>query len=111
MLSRANRSGLIWGVLLGLLGLVFLLNNFHLVPASFWQWWPLPVVGAGLLLVGRGAARRQGTSLVAGTVLACLGVFWLLDNLGRVDERLFVPVLLIALGLGLLLRSLLSPRS
>ena len=111
MMSRANRGALVWGVLLVLLGLVFLLNSFHLVPASLWQWWPLPVVGAGLLLAGRGAARRQGAGLVAGTVLTCLGVFWLLDNLGRVDERLFVPVLLIALGLGLLLRTLLSARS
>jgi hypothetical protein len=111
MMSRANRGALLWGVLLVLLGLVFLLNNFHLVPVGLWQWWPLPVLGAGLLLLGRGAARRQGASLVAGMVLAALGVFWLLDNLGRVDERLFVPVLLIALGVGLLLRSLFSARA
>jgi hypothetical protein len=111
MLSRANRGALLWGVLLVLLGLVFLLNNFHLVPQSLWQWWPLPVVGAGLLLVGRGAARRQGAGLVAGTVLTCLGAFWLLANLGRADERLFIPVLLIALGVGLLLRNLFPARA
>jgi hypothetical protein len=46
--------------------------------------------------------------LIAGTVLASLGGFWLLDNLGRMDERLFIPILLIALGIGLLFRSLLT---
>ena len=111
MMSRANRGALLWGVVLVLLGLVFLLNNFHLVPLGLWQWWPLPVLGAGLLVLGRGVAERQGAGLVAGTVLSSLAVFWLLDNLGRVDERLFAPVLLIALGVGLLLRSLLAARA
>ena len=32
------------------------------------------------------------------------------DFYGRMDDRLFVPVLLIALGLGLLLRTLLAPN-
>ncbi len=109
-MPRANRGALLWGVVLVLLGLVFLLNNFHLVPLGLWQWWPLPVLGAGLLLLGRAVAERQGAGLVAGTVLSSLAVFWLLDNLGRVDERLFAPVLLIALGVGLLLRSLLAAR-
>jgi hypothetical protein len=111
MMSRANRSALLWGVVLVLVGLAFLLNNFHVVPASLWQWWPLPVLGAGLVILGRAAAARQGSGLVAGTVLSALGGFWLLDSLGRVDERLFVPVLLMALGLGLLLRSWLATNA
>jgi hypothetical protein len=110
-MSRANRGALLGGVVLVLLGLIFLLNNFHLVPLGVWQWWPLLVLGAGLLVLGRGVAERQGAGLAAGTVLASVGVFWLLDNLGRIDERLFVPILLIALGVGLLLRSLLSARA
>ena len=109
-MSRSNRGALFWGVLLVLLGLVFLLNNFHLVPANLVQWWPLFVLGAGILMFGRGLVERQGGSLVAGTVLASLGGFWLLDNLGRMDERLFVPILLIALGMGLLFRSLQAAR-
>ena len=109
-MSRANRSTLFWGVLLILLGLVFLLNNFNMVPASLVHWWPVLILGAGILLFGRGLAERQGGGLVAGTVLAALGGFWLLDSLGRMDQRLFVPVLLIALGVGLLLRSLLAGR-
>ena len=108
-MSRANRSALFWGTLMVLLGLVFLLNNFHLAPANLLQWWPVLVLGAGLLLFGRGLVGRQGGGLVAGTVLAALGGFWLLDSLGRMDERLFAPILLIALGMGLLFRSVLAP--
>jgi hypothetical protein len=109
-MSRANRGGLFWGALLILLGLVFLLNNFNLVPANLIRWWPVLVLGAGIWLFGRGLAQRHGGGLVAGTVLAALGGFWLFANLGRADERLFVPILLIALGVGLLLRSLLAER-
>jgi hypothetical protein len=115
-MSRANRGSLFWGALLLLLGLVFLLNNFNLAPANLIQWWPVFVVGAGIWLFGqglveRGAGRFGNGQIVAGTVLAALGGFWLLDNLGRADERLFVPILLIALGVGLLFRSLLAGRS
>ena len=109
-MSRANRGTLILGGLLIVLGLIFLLNNFNLVPANYLQWWPVVILAAGLWLFGRGALRRDGTSLVAGTVVATLGGFWLLDSLGRVDERLFVPILVIALGAGLLLRSLFAAR-
>jgi Domain of unknown function (DUF5668) len=107
-MSRANRGVLFWGTLLVLLGLVFLLNNFHLAPANLLQWWPVLVLGAGVLMLGRGLVERHGGALIAGTVLATLGGFWLVDNLGRMDERLFVPILLIALGVGLLFRSLLA---
>jgi hypothetical protein len=110
-MSRASRGTLLAGALFVLLGLVLLLNNFQMVPANLLAWWPVLVLGAGIWLLGRGVAERHGAELVAGTLLAALGGFWLLDNLGRMDERLFVPILLIALGLGLLLRSLLArPR-
>jgi len=107
-MSRASRGTLFWGALLTLLGLIFLLNNFNVVPANLWQWWPGFVLGAGALVLARGFVQRRGSGLVAGTVLVALGGFWLLDNLGRMDERLFMPILLMALGMGLVLRSLLA---
>jgi hypothetical protein len=106
-MSRANRTALFWGTLLVLLGLIFLLNNFNLVPASLVQWWPVLVLAAGLLLFGSGLAERQGGALITGTLLVSLSGFWLLNNLGLVEDRLFMPILLIALGAGLLLRNLL----
>ena len=110
-MPRANRTSLFWGAVLILLGVVFLLNNFHLMPANLVQWWPALVIGGGVWLLARGLVARRGAGLIAGTVLAILGGFWLLDSLGRMDERLFVPVLLIALGAGLLMRNLLYVAS
>lgn len=103
-MSTSNRSAVLWGVLLIVLGLGFLLNNFNLVPESIFSLWPLVVIGAGLWLVGE-AARRRGRGLAGGFVVLALGVFWLLENYGRVSGRMFLPVLLIALGAGLLLRN------
>ena len=110
-MSRANRGTLLVGGLLVLAGTLILLNNLHLVPANYLPWWPVLVLVPGLGLLGRGLVRRDGAALVAGTLVTALGGFWLADSLGQVDERLFVPVVVIALGVGLLLRSLLSART
>jgi hypothetical protein len=100
-----NRGGLFWAILLIVLGTVFLLNNFNLVPGAVIDWWPVLVIGAGLWLLGQAATRRGGGGLVGGMVLLALGGYWLALNFGVVDDRLFLPVLLIALGVGLLLRA------
>jgi cell wall-active antibiotic response 4TMS protein YvqF len=104
-MSSARRSGLFWGVLLIVLGLGFLLHNFSLVPEGIFSLWPLIVMAAGLWILGE-AARRGGRGLVGGVVVLALGVFWLLENYGRVSGQMFLPVLLIALGVGLLLQGL-----
>ena len=109
-MSAPTRSGLVWGTLLIILGLVFQLNNFNLIPRGIFDWWPLMVVGAGIWLLGQSATRRRGGGLVGGVVVLALGVFWLLQNFGRVDERAFLPVLLIAVGVGLLLRAVYPDR-
>ncbi len=101
-----NRPALFWGVLLIVLGIAFLLNNFNLVPPSLFRLWPLVVIGAGTWMLGRAVQRRRGQGLVGGMVVLALGAFWLLENFGRVDDRMFLPVLLIAIGAGLLLRRL-----
>jgi Domain of unknown function (DUF5668) len=109
-MSRANRGGLFWGALLTLLGLIFLLNNFNLMPAHLIEWWPILVLLGGVWLFSQGLAQRRGGELIGGTVLLATGGFWLLVNFGWMDQRLFGPVLLIALGLGILVRSLLQRR-
>jgi hypothetical protein len=98
-----------WGTVLIVLGLGFLIRN--IVPAStaLLDLWPVLVIGAGLWLLGGAAGRGVGGGLVAGVLVLALGGFWLLENFGKVDDRLFLPVLLIALGVGLLLRNL-DPR-
>ena len=109
-MSRPNRMALFWGCLLFVLGIGFLLNNFRLVPPGLFALWPLLVMGLGVWMVGRAAGRRGGRGLVGGVLLLFAGAFWLLENFGRADDRMFLPVLLIALGSGLLLRNLYQRR-
>ena len=99
-----------WGVLLIVLGLGFLLHNFNLVPEDLFSLWPLIAIGAGVWIFGE-AVRRRGRGLVGGVVVLASGAFWLLENYGRVRGPMFLPVLLIALGAGLLLRNLLWSRA
>src|SRR5262245_2780110 len=103
---NSNRSSVFWGVLLIVLGLGFLLHNFNLVSQGVFNLWPLLVIGAGLWLFGETLARGRAGGLVGASIVLGLGVFWLLENFGKVDDRMFPPILLISIGAGLLLRSL-----
>ncbi|MCC6190000.1 MAG: hypothetical protein IT318_13275 [Anaerolineales bacterium] len=105
-MPAANRNALFWGTVLILLGLAFLLNNFNVIPGQFIAWWPLLVMGTGLWLVAQTLPRRRGGGLVGGILLLALGGYWLARNFGWAGDGLFLPVVLIALGTGLLLRTL-----
>ena len=105
-MSTTNRSTLGWGLLLIVVGLLFLLNNLQVLPAGLVQWWPALVLLAGVWLLGQAMARRQGGRLVGGVVVVALGAYWLMGSLVGVDDRILVPALMIALGVGLLGRSL-----
>lgn len=107
-MSNSNRSGVFWGVLLIVLGLGFLLHNFNLVSPGVFNLWPLLVMGAGLWMFGETLARRRGGGLVGASIVLGLGMFWLLENFDKVDDRMFLPILFISIGVGLLLRSLYS---
>ncbi len=106
-MTTRNRAPLFWGLLLVGLGLLFLLGNQPLLASGLFAWWPVLVLMAGLWLLSRGVWWRQGGGLLGGALVLGLGTFWLLFNLGLVGDNLFLPIFLLALGLGLLLRALL----
>lgn len=106
-MNESRRGALIGGIVLIVLGALFLLDNLSLIPGGITDWWPILVVGAGLWLLAQAIRRRRSGGLVGGTLLVGLGGYLLANNLGLVGEGLFLPVLLIALGAGLLLRVLL----
>lgn len=106
---RAQGHGTPWflGSLMVAFGVVFLLDNLGLVEARnvFRNLWPALVIAWGIakVLMGRGAERLYGALAVG------FGGLWLADRLLGWDINvvgLFWPVLLIALGLGMLV----SPR-
>ncbi len=104
-MTLTNRAGLLGGIALILLGLTFLLNNFGLVPDSLANLWPLFVIGGGIWLLARAARRRRGGGIVGGVLVLALGVFWLLNNYRVISDQYFMPIVVIALGLGLLVRA------
>jgi uncharacterized membrane protein len=85
-------------------------RNFMPTSTAVLDLWPVLVIGAGVWLIGGAAVRRQGGGLVAGILVLALGAFWLLENFGKANDQLFLPILLIALGVGLLLRNLYLSR-
>ena len=108
---RDPLSAAIWAVILVWAGLVLLADNLDLFTAFEWfDAWGLILTGAGLLVLLGAALRllvpayRQpvGGSLILGAILLGLG----LGNLVRAS--IAWPLILIALGVGLLLRGLLG---
>ncbi len=128
MRSRQDSGGLVWGVVLLVVGVVFLLNNFGYLPVGLWdQWWPLLLIAVGVVLLLRrstssgleipsgstlqgpqpssaplparpGGRRRSHTG---GIILIGLGLAFLLR--GELGDRAFPALVLIVVGLAVLL--------
>lgn len=95
-----NRSSIVGGVVLIVLGGMFLLNNFGVLPGGLFALWPLAVLAGGGWQVWQALTRKRGRGLTVGVFFVALGGFWLAENFRLVDNRLFGPVVLIALGAG-----------
>jgi hypothetical protein len=103
-------SRIVGGVLLLLVGTVFILQNAGLVHAGrLSDWWPMLLVWLGLT---RLLAPRRGHHFAGGLVLFVLGVGLQLDRLGFIwlHMRDLWPVLLVLAGLALISESLFHPR-
>ena len=103
-------SRLIGGTLLLILGVLFALQNFGMVRAGrLGDYWPLLLVWVGLT---RMLASRRGNHFASGAVILLLGIFFQLDRLDVifVPMRQFWPVLLIAIGFGMIADSFVGRR-
>ena len=97
------RGGMIWGAILLLVGVAFLLDNLGIFPVDrVFRLWPLLLVAAGVANLMRREHR------VWGVALTIIGVVFLLDNLGFAHYRWgqLWPVALIAVGALVLWNSL-----
>ena len=101
-------SRLVGGVLLLVLGAIFVLQNLGYVRAGrLADYWPLILVWVGLTRM----LSRQGT-VASGFVIFALGIFFQLDRLDviLVPMRLFWPALLIVIGFGLIADAVIGRR-
>ncbi|MBZ5580708.1 MAG: cell wall-active antibiotics response protein [Acidobacteriia bacterium] len=92
-------------LILIVVGAIFLLTNLHVFPPD-WNWgtlWPVILIVLGLYKMVDGGGRR--TSTRGGAILLAIGAVFLLDNFGILPVPVWElwPLLLIALGFGLLL--------
>jgi hypothetical protein len=100
-----QRSGIVFGAFIIVVGLFALLDNLHLFDAHRVQpYWPLIFVALGALKL---AQARRGGHLIAGGLLVALGAGMTLQNLGLVhfEWRQLWPIVLILLGLNVISRS------
>lgn len=107
---RFKRVQLFWGLLLLGAGAFLLLVNLDLIPQGVADLWPVPVILLGIWLIVVAAGRPRGRGLTAGIVVSAVGVFWLAESLKWIAEDLFLPVLLMSIGLGIVLRGLFFRR-
>lgn len=101
--NRSYGLGLFWGVLLTLLGLIFLLDNMGVISAAhLWRFWPVLLIIAGVFNVVAPERRTWGIILLIG------GAFLQLNQLGlaHFSWAAFWPIILIAVGLMVMWNSL-----
>ena len=113
MSIESNRNGssrIVGGILLVLVGTVFVLQNAGLAQAGrLSDWWPMLLVWLGL---SRMLAPRRGHHFASGLVFLVMGIGLQLDRLGFIWLRLrdLWPVLLVLAGLALISESFIHPR-
>lgn len=103
-MSNSNRSALFFGLALIVVGVLFLLNNVGLIPLEVARLWPVLVIAAGVWVFGSALGRRRGGGLMGGVILLTAGVMLLLQNYEYVPDSALGPAMIIAAGVGLLLR-------
>jgi hypothetical protein len=98
---RSNH-GLIPGAIIIGIGVLFLLDNFHIVYVrDWWRFWPVALIAVGLVKL---VDSTYGGGRVVGGILLGTGAIFLGNNLGFYDVtiRELWPLFLIGIGLSML---------
>ena len=104
---RSYAGGLIWGALLILVGLAFLLDHLGMINIDhLWRFWPILLIAAGISNVLSPERRFWGIMLIAAGTLLQLNQLGI-AHFGWAD---FWPIVLIAAGLMVMWSSLRSRK-
>ncbi len=98
-------GGLLVGTILAGVGVLLLLDNLGIrVFDQIWDWWPAILIAVG---VARITTALSWGGRVWGSIVLFIGAVFLLNNLGYIHGNVwnfFWPVILIAVGIGMLAR-------
>jgi predicted membrane protein len=93
--NRSYGGGLLWGVLITLVGVALLLDHMGIINVDhFWRFWPLILVVAGIANLSCRESRLWGIILVLGGVLLQLNQL----GLASFSWAVIWPIALIAVG-------------
>ncbi len=99
-------SGMLTGVLLIIVGLVWVLINYDVLDMSVWNLWPIAIIFLGILIIIK---ERSFTNPVP-LIMIVMGIAFLLANLEIIEEWSWYeavslwPVALIIIGVSILLK-------
>ena len=102
--------GLIPGIIVIGIGILFLLDNFHVVYVrDWWRYWPVALIAVGLVKL---VDSNYGSGRVVGGIMMGAGAILLGDNLGLIDVTLdqLWPLILIGIGLAMLGQRIWGPQ-
>lgn len=102
--------GLIPGAIVIGIGILFLLDNFHIIYLrDWWRYWPVALIAIGLVKL---VDSNFGSGRVVGGVMLAAGAILLGDNLGLIDVTIdqLWPLILIGIGIVMLGQRIWGPQ-
>jgi hypothetical protein len=94
-----NNNKTFWGIVLIIVGVVFLLDRLNLVSGIFFAgWWTLFLIIPALYKMSTSGVETGNL------ILLCVGVYFFIDAQGWSYSYLVLPVGLVVLGLAILLK-------
>lgn len=105
-----GRSNIVFGLILTLIGVLFLLHNLGVYYIyDIWRYWPLLLMAAGLSKMVWGRAGER----MFGAVALFIGSVFFVDNVFGWDVHLgeLWPVILVIVGISVVTRAIRGPRA
>ncbi len=104
-------AGLLTGVLLIIVGLVWVLINYDVLDVSVWNLWPLSIIFLGILIL----IRERSINNPVPFIMIIMGIAFLLANLEIIEEWSWYeavslwPVALIIIGISIVFKGIRKP--
>lgn len=104
------RNRALWGLIFLAAGTTALAIQTGLLHPNVVQLWPVLVIVFGLWLTLDAIGQPGRRGVTGGLVATAAGAYFLAEKLGLLPQGLFFPIVLLALGAGLLFRSTTGDR-